>query len=99
GVHRVLVEVVAQVEHQVDVLLRHVPVRGVVAVVVRLAGHGGQPQTRHGAAGLGSGTGAARGADPGAGAEPVVVGGAGDQAAHVDTRSEEHTSELQSREN
>ncbi len=87
GVHGVLVQVVAEVEDDVDVVLRQVPVDGVVAVLVRLAGDGGQPERRGAVARRGRGEGAARRADPGPGAEAVVVPGGRFQAPDVDVHA------------
>ncbi len=79
----VFVEVVAEVEDHVDVLVREVPVGGEVAVVVRLAGDGGQGQRAVAGSAAGCGAGAAGGAGPAAGAEAVVEAPVGVEAVHV----------------
>jgi hypothetical protein len=70
----VLVDVVAQVQHHVEVLLGEVAVGVVVAVLVVLARHERQVQASQRAARVGAGLGAAQPAELAAGAEPVPVG-------------------------
>lgn len=84
GVDGVLVEVVAEVEDDVDVLLGEVLVRGEVAVVVRLAGDGGQAQRAVAGAAGGRGAGPADGAGPRSGAEAVVEDAVGVEALDLD---------------
>jgi hypothetical protein len=73
---RVLVDVVAQVQDHVEVVLGQVPVGGVVALLDVLAGHEGQVQATEGAARVGAGPGAADPAQVAAGPEPVPVAAA-----------------------
>ncbi len=79
----VLVDVVADVEHRVQVLLGEVPVGGEVAVLVRLAGDQPDPGAVQLAAVVGGGAGASDGAAPLADGEPVPVLAAGVQAVGV----------------
>ena len=70
----VLVDVVAQVDDQVEVVLRHLLVGGEQALLVVLAGGEGEPQLlRARRSGAGSGAGAADRAGRVAGPEPVPV--------------------------
>ncbi len=80
----VLVEVVAEVEHDVQVLVGQVPVGGPVALVVALAGDHAEGESGGPAAAGGGGAGAAGRADVAAGAEAVVVDVAGGEVAGLD---------------
>lgn len=73
GVDGVLVDVVAQVQDQIDVLLGEVPVGGVEALEPRLAGDEGEVQLPGAAVRRGRGAGAADRAEHSARAEAVVV--------------------------
>jgi hypothetical protein len=80
---RVLVDVVAQVQDHVEVVLGQVPVGGVVALLEVLAGHEGQVQANEGAARVGAGPGAADPAQVAAGPEAVPVVAARVEAVHL----------------
>jgi hypothetical protein len=80
----VLVLVVAEVQHQVGVVLGQAPVGGEEAVLELAAGHERHRQRRREAARPGSGEGAAGTGQVAAGAEPVVVLAAGAQAGDLD---------------
>jgi hypothetical protein len=81
---RVLIEVVAQVQDHVTVVLGQVPIGGVVAALEVLAGHHGQVQAAQGAARVRAGPGAADPAEVAAGPEPVPVVAARVEAVHLD---------------
>jgi hypothetical protein len=81
---RVLVDVVAQVQDHVEVVLGQVPVGGVVALLEVLAGHQGQVQAAEGAARVGAGPGADHPAEVAAGPEPVPVVAARVEPVHLD---------------
>ncbi len=84
GVHGVLVEVVAEVEDEVHVLAGQVPVRGVVPLVVPLAGDEAEGEVGGPAGAGGRGAGASGRADVPAGAEAVVVDVSGCEVTDLD---------------
>src|SRR4029450_2049888 len=79
-----LIQVVAQVQHQVQVLVGDVLVGGVVAVLVVLAGDHRQGQPRGGRPGGGQGAGPADRAQLPGGSEPVPVGAGRLQPLNLD---------------
>ena len=81
---RALVDAVAHLHDEIEVLLCHVPVRREVAVRVRLARGQGEGKTIRGCADSGSGAGAAGRGHVAHRAEAVPVPGSGTQAADLD---------------